>query len=226
MERLANLCARFSNTADGVWASGPDGRILFWNRGAEAILKYPAQHAVGQLCRELFAGCDRNGNRICTWPCPIKTLINSGELVQHFEMATRTRTGKPVWLDVSCLAIPAEDDRPPIVIHLFRDVTVAHQVEGLVREQLAQKRLATSDEGLILNGELTQRELEVVSRLRAGATTAGIAEQLLITKATVRNHIQNIFSKLGVHTRLEAVAYVNQIARREATAGADGGTSR
>ncbi|TAL39489.1 MAG: response regulator transcription factor, partial [Methylovulum sp.] len=39
-------------------------------------------------------------------------------------------------------------------------------------------------------------------------------EQLFISKTTVRNHIQNIFSKLKVHSRLEAVAYVNEIARR------------
>ena len=53
--------------------------------------------------------------------------------------------------------------------------------------------------------------------MRAGATTMAIAEQLFISRATVRNHIQNIFTKIQVHTRLEAVAYVNQIAQRGST---------
>ena len=50
-----------------------------------------------------------------------------------------------------------------------------------------------------------------------GATTTTIAEKLFISPTTVRNHIQNIFSKLQVHTRLEAVAYVNRIAQRGST---------
>ncbi len=31
-----------------------------------------------------------------------------------------------------------------------------------------------------------------------------------MSRATVRNHVQNIFAKLGVHTRLAAVAYANK----------------
>jgi LuxR family transcriptional regulator of csgAB operon len=98
-------------------------------------------------------------------------------------------------------------------VHLFRDVTATHQIEVLVRQQLAQMnlRLTTSEEALPPVGDLSQRELQVVTLMRAGASTAAIAEQLYISKATVRNHIQNIFSKLNVHTRLEAVAFVSRI---------------
>ena len=197
-----------------MWLSGPLGEILFWNRAAEAILGHPAQQAVGRLCRDVFAGCDKNGNRICGWPCPIKTLLHGGDLAEHFEMATRTRTGKPVWIDVSCVTVPSGDDRPPTIVHLFRDVTAAHQIEVLVRQQLAQTKLATREEVFPI-GELTQRELQVVTLMRTGATTAAIGDQLFVSKATVRNHIQNIFSKLNVHTRLAAVAYVNQIAQAQ-----------
>jgi len=89
----------------------------------------------------------------------------------------------------------------------------------LVRERLAagkptSKEEKEEEEDLTLNSDLSQRELQVVNLLRAGATTAAIADELFISRTTVRNHIQNIFSKLKVHTRLEAVAYVNQIAQR------------
>lgn len=214
MKWQTNLCALFEHTADGVWVSGPDGRILFWNRAAEAILGYAAPQVVGQFCRDVFGGCDSHGNRLCGWPCPIKMLLHGGDLVQHFDMATRTQTGDPVWLDISCLAVPAEPGQPPTVIHLFRDVTQAHQIEVLVRHHLAQGPLATREANVLLNGELTAREQQVITLMRAGATTAAIAEQLFISKATVRNHIQNIFSKLGVHTRLAAIAYMNQITQR------------
>ena len=224
MEWRTELSALFENTADGVWVSTPDGRIAFWNQAAENILGYPAQQVMGQFCGEIFGGCDSNGNRICGWPCPIKTLLRSGDLVQHFDMATRTKTGKPLWLDVSCITLPANHEQPPTVVHLFRDVTVAHQIEELVRQQLAQGKFATSETHVILDEELTSREQQVVTLMRAGATTGAIADQLFISKATVRNHIQKIFGKLGVHTRLEAVARLNQVpqtptARQHAEAG-------
>ena len=223
MKPQVDLAAIFANTADGVWISDPEGRISFWNRAAETILGYPAQQVVGQLCGEILCGADSNGNRICAWPCPIKSLFVAGDLVQHFDMATRTKTGTPVWIDVSCISVSSENGQPPTLVHLFRDVTAAHQLELLVRQQLAQTTLAANAAAPTLNGELTQRELQIVNLMRTGATTATIAEQLFISPTTVRNHIQNIFSKLQVHTRLEAVAYANRIAQRGATARTEAG---
>jgi PAS domain S-box-containing protein len=213
-DSLAEVSRLFANTADGVWVSAPDGKILFWNKAAERILGYTGEQVVGRFCRDVFGGCDSNGNRVCGWPCPIKTLLHGGDLVEHFDMATRTRMGQPLWIDVSCVAVPTGDDRPPTIVHLFRDVTAAHQIELLVRQQLAQTKLTltTSEEALSPIGDLSQRELQVITLMRMGASTAAIADQLYITKATVRNHIQNILSKLKVHTRLAAVAYVNRIA--------------
>src|SRR5574337_883937 len=218
----------FAETADGVFVSAPSGEILFCNQAAETILEASAQQVVGQECREFFNGRDSNGNQLCQWPCPLKMSLSRGDLIQHFEMATRTRTGKPLWIDVSCVALPCNDNQPPTVVHLFRDVTAAHQLEVLVRQQLAQTQLAMSEKTVSpvsSIGELTRRELQVVTLMRTGATTAAIAEQLFISKTTVRNHIQNIFSKLKVHSRLEAVAYVNEIARREPTTRADAGSA-
>lgn len=56
--------------------------------------------------------------------------------------------------------------------------------------------------GLILSA----RELDVLQRLGDGLSTAAIASTLFVSVNTVRNHVQNIMHKLGVHSRLEAVA--------------------
>jgi len=53
---------------------------------------------------------------------------------------------------------------------------------------------------------LTQRELELLQLLAVGQTSETIAQQLSISQFTVRTHIRNMLSKLGVHSRLEAVA--------------------
>lgn len=51
---------------------------------------------------------------------------------------------------------------------------------------------------------LTPRELEVLRMLTLGADNATIARGLQITPNTVRTHVQNVFGKLGVSSRLEA----------------------
>ena len=53
---------------------------------------------------------------------------------------------------------------------------------------------------------LSQRELDVLRLLPTNLTTPEMAESLYIGVNTVRSHIKNIYSKLGVHKRSEAVA--------------------
>jgi DNA-binding NarL/FixJ family response regulator len=53
--------------------------------------------------------------------------------------------------------------------------------------------------------ELTDREREVLSLIAQGYTNQAIAERLVISPRTLRNHISSIFSKLQVTSRLEAI---------------------
>ena len=53
---------------------------------------------------------------------------------------------------------------------------------------------------------LTRREHQVVLLVAEGLTNAEIARQLWISPGTVRRHLENVFAKLGVHTRTAAVA--------------------
>jgi two-component system, NarL family, nitrate/nitrite response regulator NarL len=57
---------------------------------------------------------------------------------------------------------------------------------------------------------LTKREAEVLRLLACGLTNAGMAETLGISRATIRNHIEHLLGKLGVHSKLEAVVYAAQ----------------
>jgi DNA-binding NarL/FixJ family response regulator len=53
---------------------------------------------------------------------------------------------------------------------------------------------------------LTRRELEVLSHLAEGRTNSDIAERMFLSVNTVRNYVQSILTKLGAHSKLEAVA--------------------
>jgi two-component system nitrate/nitrite response regulator NarL len=53
---------------------------------------------------------------------------------------------------------------------------------------------------------LTSREREVLTLLARGTSGTSIAEELSVTDHTVRTHLQNIFSKLGVRSRVQAAA--------------------
>jgi len=53
---------------------------------------------------------------------------------------------------------------------------------------------------------LTRRELEVMQLIAAGATNAQIGQELYIAVGTVKNHVKNIYSKLDVHSRTQAIA--------------------
>lgn len=57
---------------------------------------------------------------------------------------------------------------------------------------------------------LSPREIAVLQLLAGGASTRTVATELCISSATARHHVENLMSKLGVHTRLEAVAYAFQ----------------
>ena len=194
-----------AGTGDGVCAVGPGGRVVLWNRAAEKILGWSADETMGRSCCDVFVGVDEHGIRLCYQGCHVMSLVKLGEPVQHFDMQTRTKAGRPVWLNITILEAPSNGLGGALVIHLFRDVTAARELLRLVHDRL-QAPLAPPDE----TTALTRRELEVLHLMASGANTRALAERLHVSPATIRNHAQNIFAKLGVHSRLEAVAYATQ----------------
>jgi len=54
---------------------------------------------------------------------------------------------------------------------------------------------------------LTRREYEVITLIAEGLNNREIAEQLFISEKTVKNHVSNIFKKIGVNDRTQAAIY-------------------
>lgn len=79
---------------------------------------------------------------------------------------------------------------------------VFHESERQRREPAAGRL----DESIVKC--LTSREREVLERLVEGSDTASLARSMGVTYSTARTHIQSLLTKLGVHSKLEAVALV------------------
>jgi PAS domain S-box-containing protein len=203
----SDLDIALARAGDGVFAVGSDGRIAVWNRAAERLLGYTAREVVGKPCCDVFAGRDDEGNRLCYQGCHVMTLVRMGDSVQNFDMRTRKKSGQPVWLNFSLLTLPDGGPAGGMTIHIFRDVTATKELLTLVHEKLAG---AAGDDDRSAASTLTRRELEVLRLLAAGTSTTKMAEHMHVSPATVRNHVQNIASKLGVHSRLEAVAWATK----------------
>jgi PAS domain S-box-containing protein len=202
--KASPLDEALARAGDGAFGIDADGRITSWNRAAEQILGHAAREVIGRTCCDVFAGHDTEGNRVCYPGCQAMTLVRMDEPVRHFDMRTRTKAGRPIWLNMSILITNAQTEER-LTIHLFRDVTATKELLTLIHERLAPPpSSATDPEG---PATLSRRELEVLRCLTQGLNTAATAERLTVSRATVRNHVQNIFGKLGVHSRLQAVAF-------------------
>lgn len=59
--------------------------------------------------------------------------------------------------------------------------------------------------------QLTEREKDVLLELGKGFSNLQIAEDLYISEHTVKKHISNIFSKLGLNHRTEAAIFINDV---------------
>ena len=205
---LGALEPALASAGDGACVAGADGRIVLWNGAAEKMLGWAVREILGRPCCEVFAGHDVDGNRVCHPGCRVMRLSDLGEAVQSFDMRTRSKAGRFVWLNVSILRVPDAGPGGPATVHLFRDVTADKELLTLVHERLAAT--AAREAGTDPGAALSRRELDVLRLLAIGLNTRAAAERLHVSPATVRNHVQNLFAKLQVHSRLEAVAYANR----------------
>ena len=76
---------------------------------------------------------------------------------------------------------------------------VQPHLDGAVKRSLA---------GVRARDLLSARELEILAYLRGGRSTQEIAAALFVSTSTVRKHLENVYTKLDVHGRTEALALV------------------
>lgn len=208
---LSQVLESIAQSGDGVMVAASDEQIVSWNQAAQELTGYSPEEALGRPCCALLRGTDRYGNAVCFPGCAVMMCARQRGVVRHFELSVVGRDGLRRWLDVSSIPLRDADGRLLALAHLMRAISAPGQLERMLQEALS--RVEHSDLSLAKDGAalqtLTDREREILHLLSQGASTAVIAAELVITPKTVRNHIDRILSKLGMHSRLEAVALVS-----------------
>jgi len=91
---------------------------------------------------------------------------------------------------------------------LFKAIRSVYKGESLIQPVVASKlldRFSQLSRRTPASEELSERELEVLCLMAKGAANKEISAELKIAQSTVKTHITNIFQKLGVNDRTEAV---------------------
>jgi DNA-binding NarL/FixJ family response regulator len=78
---------------------------------------------------------------------------------------------------------------------------------AVTRQLLARVRRAEHEAHGAAFHDLSERELAVLARIAEGKTNAEIAEALILSEKTVRNHVSTILEKLELTNRIEAATY-------------------
>lgn len=122
--------------------------------------------------------------------------------------------------DARIVALTSYDDDPLIhsaieagvISYLLKDISMqeladairaAHQGESILAQEATQA-LVRAAQGEKIGNDLTPAEMRVLKLLTDGLSNAQIAQELVISKSTVKKHVSKILSKLDVTNRAEA----------------------
>jgi DNA-binding CsgD family transcriptional regulator len=193
----------FRNSSNPVFAIDGKRRICFWNDACEELTGRSFQEVRSRTCYSVMEGTDIRGNSFCGPDCDVGHRVERSLPVKDYDMIIANAEGNSVLVNVGAYPIPKE----------LRNGESAAAFLSLRRVD-SYRLLARLENGNRPKWEvcrpgkynLTPRELEVLEMASNGLGTTEIAEGLSVSRHTVKNHFKNMFSKLKVHSRTEAVS--------------------
>jgi DNA-binding NarL/FixJ family response regulator len=102
---------------------------------------------------------------------------------------------------------------PAVAIKVIASLSKSQTFDSATQSKSVSSSTSTMSEAGTLftrSTDLTAREVEVLRLIAKGATNREIADQLVISEGTVKNHISNILSRLGLRDRTQAAIYARE----------------
>nr|CEL17988.1 DNA-binding response regulator, LuxR family [Kibdelosporangium sp. MJ126-NF4]CTQ90784.1 DNA-binding response regulator, LuxR family [Kibdelosporangium sp. MJ126-NF4] len=160
----------------------------------------PGVHCL-DLARQLTAGCDQSCATDCESHCQVVLLVERLDTEYAIDA-----------LRAGIRGLLFKDDHPDDLLRAVRAVVageamltprVALQVLNGLRDTSPTPVPRQGDDPVI--DELTPREQQIFRMIAEGCTNQEIAEELLLSEATVKSHFNRIAKKLGLRGRVQAV---------------------
>ncbi|OFV98019.1 MAG: hypothetical protein A3F68_04305 [Acidobacteria bacterium RIFCSPLOWO2_12_FULL_54_10] len=193
----SNLLDQLAHTGNGVMGVDACQCIILWNQAAESLLGYRASAVLGKRCYEVMKAVGP-GPHVCCEHCPRFEQARKLQWSHNQLMDAQSKTGHRVRLQVISFCLLTSEKKFSSLVHVFwsfkESLLPADRVAFPSAEEEAPSPLLF----------LSRQELNVLRCIAAGMDTKSAAAVLFISPTTVRNHVQNIFRRLGVHSRLEA----------------------
>lgn len=189
----------FRDSGDAVFAIDAQQRICYVNAAFVRLLGRPEGEILGHPCSEVLCADDLAQRPVCSAGCTIARQAIQSEPLQNLDLVIKGADGDRCWVNVGAYPVPALGRGGPRVYFALRPVS-GHRLIRQLASELGHVRPSDRPPSL------TPREAEILSLAARGLNTAGIGQQLCIAPQTVRNHFKNIFTKLEVGSRAQAVA--------------------
>jgi DNA-binding CsgD family transcriptional regulator len=192
----------FSQSADAVFAIDGTRRIVYQNRMLSEIVQPATPAPARRQCHEVLCGRAPDGQDFCHSECPVGASLVNGQSVDNFDLMVPRSHNDLVHLNIGAMPVTSSALDGVAAIFVLRPIGIIGTPASPAGDSMQ------SDDGAPDLGQaLTRREQQILSLLTTGIDTQALAGKLNISYVTVRNHIQRIYQKLGIHSRAEAVSY-------------------
>ena len=199
----------FEHSTDAVFGIDAAGRVRYANSRFEKLLGYSRDQVSGMPCAGVLCGTDMQGRAFCGPRCPIPRSADGEPAISDFELIVKRADGETVMTNIgACYTLPQQREQAGGVNVFFSLRRVSPN--RLLHRLSATAAETSAGEAMRARARLTRREREILGVAASGMNTRAIAASLCISKQTVRSHFKNIYHKLGVHNRTDAVVFTLQ----------------
>jgi DNA-binding CsgD family transcriptional regulator len=189
-----------------VWVCDPDRNIAYINSRAEHLLGRSPGKCVGKQCYKVVRGKTTRGKSFCSSNCPVTQKLQFNKEIEPFRI--RIGSGRRAkWIQVVLIAAQAPNFTGPRLIHCIIDDEKEQRFKRYLTKVMSRTPPARRCKRAMSQFQLTDREKEILALLAEDESLYQVADQLDLSYSTVRNHVQHILNKLGVHSIMEAVAF-------------------